>query len=196
MLAAAPLSPAPLFPLLDGALPAGVVELSAPRALGATALAARAVALAHARDARAFCAWCDPDRTLHAPGLAQRGVDLARLLVFCPTRKDASRAAVKAVASGAFDVVVIDVDAAGETGARRRGEPLFVRKLALGAEKSGATVVLLVDALARKPEPWPVALRLEIERAPDALFVRVGKDRHGRLGLAKARVPMELVDAG
>jgi hypothetical protein len=48
----------------------------------------------------------------------------------------------------------------------------------------------------KKSEPWPVALRLELERDPDSLFVRVGKDRHGKIMLAKARIPLELRDAG
>jgi hypothetical protein len=185
------------IPIVDGSLPAGVVELSAPRALGgATSLAVRAMAAAHARDPRSWCAWIDPEQNLHAPGLAQRGVDLARLLVVRPERKDVQRIAIKTVQSGAFDVVAIDVDSVGEMGIRKRKDALFVRKLALGAEKSGAAVLLLVDSLSKKSEPWPVALRLELERSPDSLFVRVGKDRHGRLVLAKARIAMDLQDAG
>jgi hypothetical protein len=106
------------------------------------------------------------------------------------------RIAIKTVQSGAFDVVVVDVDPVGLSGIRKKKDALFVRKLALGAEKSGATVILIVDALAKKSEPWPVALRLELERSPDSVFVRVGKDRHGKLMLAKARLPMDLQDAG
>lgn len=199
------------IPIVDGTLPSGVIELSAPRALGSsTRLAAFAIATAHARDPRAWCAWIDPEENLHAPGLAQRDVDLARLLVVRPERKnfpprgeakggrntDVQRIAIKTVQSGAFDVVVVDVDPVGMTGIRKKKDSLFVRKLALGAEKSGVTVILLVDSLAKKSEPWPVALRLELERSPDSVFVRVGKDRHGRLMLAKARLPMDLRDAG
>jgi hypothetical protein len=185
------------IPILDGSLPSGVVELSAPRSLGSsTRLAAFAVATAHARDPRSWCAWIDPEENLHAPGLSQRDVDLARLLVVRPSRNDLQRIAIKSVASGAFDVVVVDVDPVGICGIRKKKDSLFVRKLALGAEKSGATVILLVDSLAKKSEPWPVALRLELERSPDSVFVRVGKDRHGRLMLAKARLPMDLQDAG
>ncbi len=184
------------IPIFDGTLPSGVVELSSARALGGTSVATIAIASAHARDPRAWCAWIDPEATLHAPGLAQRDVDLSRLLVVRPERKDAQRITIKTVASGAFDVVVVDVDPVGAPGVRKRKDALFVRKLALGSEKSGATVLLLVDSLTKKSEPWPVALRLELERTPDALFVRVGKDRHGRIMLVKARIPMELRDAG
>ena len=185
------------IPIVDGTLPSGVVELSAPLSLGSsTRLAAFAVASAHARDPRSWCAWIDPEENLHAPGLVQRDVDLARLLVVRPERKDLQRIAIKTVQSGAFDVVVVDVDPVGLPGARKKKDALFVRKLALGAEKSGATVILLVDALAKKSEPWPVALRLELERTPDSVLVRVGKDRHGKLMLAKATLPMDLRDAG
>lgn len=185
------------IPIFDGTLPSGVIELSSALSLGgATSVAAVAIAAAHARDPRAWCAWIDPEATLHAPGLAQRGVDLARLLVVRPERRDVQRIAIKTVASGAFDAVVVDVDPVGILGIRKRKDALFVRKLALGSEKSGASVLLLVDSLAKKSEPWPVALRLELERSPDSIFVRVGKDRHGRIMLAKARFPMELRDAG
>lgn len=185
------------IPIVDGSLPSGVIELFAPRALGgATLLSARAISLAHARDPRAWCAWIDPEANLHAPGLLQQGVDLARLLVVRPDRKDVQRIAIKTAASGAFDVVAIDVDAVGLPGQRKRKDALFVRKLALGAEKSGAIVILHVDSLAKKSEPWPVALRLELERDPDSLSIRVGKDRHGKLVLAKTRIAMGLRDAG
>ena len=44
--------------LPDGGLPRGVVELAAPRALGGGAsIALAAVRAAHARNARAWCAW-------------------------------------------------------------------------------------------------------------------------------------------
>lgn len=176
--------------LPDGGMPRGVVELTAPRALGgSTSVALALVAQVHASDARAWCAWIDPEATLHAPGVAAAGVDLTRLLVVRAPRGEVARVAVKVVASGAFDAVVIDVDAVpGATPEERVSFPstTVVRKLALAAEPSGATVVLLTDASRPRAAPWPVALRLELSRpAPCDLAVRVGKDKRARIGLAK-----------
>lgn len=181
--------------LPDGGLPRGVVELASPRAMGGpTTIAAAAVRAAHAADPRAWCAWIDPASTLYGPGLAAAGVDLARLLVARPAAKDVARVAVKIAQARAFDVLVVDADALdgeGEGRGRRgwRGD-VIVRKLALLAEEGGVTVVLLTDVGARRQLPWPVALRLELARpGPDALVVRVAKDRRGRIGLART-LPM------
>ena len=52
-----------------------------------------------------------------------------------------------------------------------------MRKLALGAESAGTTVVLLTDSSRPRATQWPVALRLELSRPePASLAVRVGKD--------------------
>jgi len=183
--------------LPDGGLPRGVIELSAPGALGgATSVALAAVRAGQARAPGAWCAWMDPEGTLHAPGLVASGVDLARLLVVRVPRAELPRVAVKVVASGAFEVVVVDVDVVGgagasaraEAGKGRRGWPpeVLVRKLALAAEPSGATVLLSTDATRPRAVPWPVALRLELSRpGAGTLSVRVGKDRRGRTGAAR-----------
>ncbi|MCL2448639.1 MAG: recombinase A [Polyangiaceae bacterium] len=188
--------------LPDRGLPRGVVELSAPRALGgATSIALAAVRAGLARGQSAWCAWVDPEATLYAPGVFAAGVDLARMLVVRAPRANFARAAVKLVASGAFEVVVVDVDPVPDASAppegvesqrlsalrRRPIKPeVFVRKLALAAEPSGATVLLLTDACVPRATAWPVALRLELTRpSRDDLTVRVAKDRRGRVGLAK-----------
>jgi hypothetical protein len=182
--------------LPDGGLPQGVVELSAPHALGgATSVALAAVRAAHAKDARAWSAWIDPEGTLYAPAAARAGVDLARLLVVRPPRRDLARIAVKVAASGAFDVVVVDADAvpgagAQAVGSRRGHAEVFVRKLALVAEETGATILLVTDSTLHRAAPLPVALRLELLRAcPERMQLRVAKDRRGRIGLKKT-VPM------
>jgi recombination protein RecA len=206
--------------LPDGGLPRGVVEIASRHALGGpTRLAARAVAAVHERSARSWCAWLDPEATLHAPGLARVGVDLARLFVVRPPRADLGRIAVKVARAGAFEAIVVDMDAVlgveaawlapfPGTGARsasgsgsssgsrsarsRRPLPpeIVVRKLALAAEEGECTIVLLTDASAPRSVPWPVALRLELERRPDALGVRVAKDHRGRASLARTWVPI------
>jgi hypothetical protein len=189
--------------LPDAGMPRGVVELSAPHALGgATSVALALVGSVHAASARAWCAWIDPEATLHAPGVAAAGVALERMLVVRAPRGELARVAVKVVASGAFDVVVIDVDAVpgaaratpGKSNERAGRAPRggaaaderVVRKLALAAEPSGATVLLLTDSSRPRAAPWPVALRLELSRpGPTELAVRVGKDKRARIGLAK-----------
>jgi len=166
--------------LPDGGLPRGVVELAAPHARGgATSVALAAVRAGQARGKGAWCAWIDPEGTLHAPGVVAAGVELARMLVVRAPRAGVARAALKAVASGAFEVVVIDLDEVA------RGEVL-VRKLALAAEPGGTTVLLLTDSTRPRGAPWPVTLRLELSR-PDVrtLSVLVAKDRRGRVHPAR-----------
>ncbi len=189
--------------LPDGGFPRGVVELAAPRALGGGAsIALAAVRAAHVRNAKAWCAWIDPEGTLYAPGLVAAGVDLPRLLVVRPPRAELARVAVKIAASRAFDVIAIDMDpvpgavvpepsSARSPGSRKRAWPseVLVRKLALLAAEGGATVLLLTDATTPRAIPWPVALRLEIARTPESIALRVAKDRRGRGGLAKT-VPL------
>jgi hypothetical protein len=187
--------------LPDGGLPRGVVELSAPRALGgATSVALAAVHAGQTRAETAWCAWVDPEATLHAPGVVAAGVELERLLVVRAPRAQLGKTAVKVVASGAFEVVVVDVDAvtgaapapaapakgSSRTPSRGWAPEVLVRKLALAAEPTGATVLLLTDASRPRAVPWPVALRLELSR-PDActLTLRIAKDRRGRVGLAR-----------
>ena len=186
--------------LPDAGLPRGVVELASPRAIGGgTAIALSAIRAAHAKDARGWCAWIDPEGTLHAPGVAMAGVDLARMLVVRPPRSELARVAVKVASARAFDVIVIDMDpipgavssASQKSGARRVNRKkawpseVVVRKLAILAEEGGATVILLTDAQSPRAMPWPVALRLELSRSPDALAIRVAKERQGRVGLVK-----------
>ena len=167
--------------LPDGGLPRGVVELAAPHARGgATSVALAAVRAGQARGKKAWCAWVDPEGTLHAPGVIAAGVALERMFVVRAPRAGLARAALKVVASGAFEVVAIDLDAPP------RAE-MLVRKLALAAEPSGATVLLLTDSMRPRPVPWPVSLRLELSR-PDlhTLSVRVARDRRARVTPAKA----------
>lgn len=190
--------------LPDGGLPRGVVELAAPRALGGGAsIALAAMRAAHLRDPRAWCAWIDPEGTLYAPGVTAAGVDLERLLVVRPPRAELARVAVKVAGARAFDVVAIDVDpvpgaVVGAGNGKRpasksaRAWPMdvLVRKLSILAQEGGTTLLLLTDASAPRVIPWPVALRLEIARVPDAIKLRVAKDRRGRVGLAKT-VPLK-----
>jgi len=164
---------------------------------GATSIAIAAMRALHASDAQAWCAWITPAHvdvpSLYAPALVQAGVDLERLLVVRPEPQALARTAVKVASSGACALVVIDAphrsDLGGPKTSSKRTTPgaapahdagaVVVRKLALAAEENGTTSLLLTSALAPRAVPWPVAMRLEVERRPDALSIRVTKDRRG-----------------
>lgn len=184
--------------LPDRGLPRGVVEIASPPARpvvagakhaplrgGATTLALAAASAVHAQDPRSWCAWITPSDAplLYAPAVVQAGVDLARLLVVRPSPAALARTAIKVASSGAFDLVV--TDAPSGLGGRLVGRTkvdgaVVVRKLALASEEKGTTSLLLTNAYESRETPWPVALRLEVERRPEALAVRVTKDRRGR----------------
>ncbi|MFO0680114.1 MAG: recombinase A [Polyangiaceae bacterium] len=181
--------------LPDGGLPVGVVEIAARHGLaGATVTALAAVRAAHAADEEAWCAWIDPSGTLHAPGAAMAGVALDRLFVVRPPREALPTIAVKIARAKAFAILVVDFEAPLPVPKRRGKRPrpspdavaeLFVRKIALLAQDVGMTVLLLTDADERRAAPLPVALRLELAQSSTGIDVRVGKDRHGRIGAAK-----------
>jgi len=185
------------WPELDAALPdhgfpKGVVELTAPHGLGGgTSIALAVVRAAHKRDVRAWCAWIDTEGTLYAPGVAKAGVDLDRLLVVRAPPEDAGRIAAKVANARGCEVIVVDLPRRATKRGRALRPEVLVRKLALAAEESGSTILLLTDALASRDLPWPVALRLELGRAPEHLVVKVAKDRRGRVGQGKVIVPMK-----
>ena len=166
---------------------------------GATTIAISAMRSVHAADEHAWCAWITPAHagmpSLYAPALVQAGVDLDRLLVVRPSPQALARTVVKVAASGAFALVVIDVPhrndfgvtrssskssrGAAELGGALDAGAVVVRKLALAAEESGTSSLLLTSALSPRSVPWPVAMRIEVERRPNALSLRVTKDRRG-----------------
>jgi len=192
--------------LPDRGLPKGVVELATSRGLGgATRVALAAVRAAQMRSPDAWCAWLDPEGSLYAPGVTRVGVDPRRLLVVRPPRRDLGRVAVKLGQARAFDVLVLDYNPVAlaqspspqprvRGGSPRRSvrPEVLVRKLALLAEEGGCTVLLLTDTTDARPAPWPVALRLELSRAPGTLSVKVTKDRFCRLGSARIAWPAHL----
>jgi hypothetical protein len=101
---------------------------------------------------------------------------------------------VKVANAHACEVVVVDATwfvSAEQRGRKGVSPEILVRKLSLAAEQGGSTVLLLTDSLAPRAIPWPVALRLELGRAPGHLVVKVGKDRRGRVRGDKAIVPMK-----
>lgn len=184
--------------LPDHGLPRGVIEIASPVGRegamhgGATTIALSAIRAAHVKDAQSWCAWVTDVAapSLYAPAVVQAGVDLDRLLVVRPDPASLARTVVKVAASGAFDVVVIDAQQAagldgrlpgeGKTSRSRVDGSVVVRKLALASEEKGTSFLVLTNVYAPRAVPWPVALRLEVERRPEAIALRITKDRRGR----------------
>ena len=168
-----------------GGLPSGVVELAAPEGLArSTHLALKACATAQRAHEGISCAFIDPSRTLHAPGVAQQGVDLGRMLIVQPPPDDVARAAVRLTSSGLFARVV--VDRWGTPGAsvssRRIRWSIAVRRLALAAERHETTILLLSDLDQARRDTLPVAMRIELTRPEiDRLSLRIVKERRGRI---------------
>ncbi len=165
------------LPDLDALLPGGglargaVTELVAPRGLGlSTALAMHVVALA--QQAGGWAAAIDPACTLHGPGVAAHGVDLARLLVVRPPLEGAARAALRVAAAGP---AVLVVDVGGVPGARLTDTlapwVALVRRLATAG--ADTVTLLLTHRDASRALPLPVASRLELtQEQPGRLLLR------------------------
>lgn len=184
--------------LPDHGLPRGVIEIASPVTRGgalqggATTVALSAIRAAHRADEKAWCAWITDatSPSLYAPAVVQAGVDLDRLLVVRPDHASLARTVVKVAASGAFDVVVIDAQQAsgldgripgeGKTSRSRASGSVVVRKLSLASEEKGTAFLVLTNVYAPRAVPWPVALRLEVERRPEAIALKITKDRRGR----------------
>lgn len=99
---------------------------------------------------------------LHGPGLAEIGLDPARLVVGVPeTPLDLLRAAAEVVRCAAVSVAVIEL--------WRRPRPLDLtasRRLAVAAETSGVTALLL--RIAAEPTPSAAQTRWRVAAAPSA----------------------------
>jgi len=194
-----PLGFAPIdHQLPDGGLPKGaLVELSVQ---GAAALAT-SVGLSACRSAQqasdklggstSWCAFIDPSGSLYAPGVAQAGVKLERLLVVRPPLEALSRVALRVVESQCFAVIVIDT--VGVPGAELN-VPLgkwsrIVRRLNLALEGSQSTVLLITDSAARRPLTLPVAQRIDFQRTQaHKLILQVVKDKRGRVSMPRSVV--------
>ncbi len=192
------------WPELEGCLPDGgllrghVVQLAAlhPGAL-TTTLALKACAQAQQQGHAVgtdepWCAFIDASKSLHAPGVAEFGLRLDRLLVVNPEPQALASVALRVVRSSVFAVVVIDVIATlGANSARSLNAWVrTVRQMALSLEGQRTVVLLLTDATTRAPLPLPVAQRIELKRSHlNQLELRVAKDRWGRI-TGWRRVPL------
>ena len=176
--------------LPDFGLPRGVTEIAAPNAHGGgTTIALAAIRAAQKRGSHVHCAWIEAAHgpKLHAPEVLASGVDPARLLVVRAPREALARVCVKVLSTGAFALVTVAQGAHERAeGPRARGiDERAVRRFSLAAEESSARVLLLTDSFAAHG-PWPISLRLEVERLPESIHLRVARERRGRVGQTKS----------
>lgn len=188
---------------LDAVLPDGglawgqVSELCVAHPSYATSVSLLACARAQAEGREAtgeipWCAFVDPFGSLYAPGVAQAGVNLERLLVVRPSLQALSRLVVRLVEAQAFALVVVDTFshvarpiAKGTTQVDLAKWGNVVRRLNTVVANTHSAVLLITNKNAPRPLPLPVALRLELSCAePGVLKARVAKEKHGRVTLA------------
>lgn len=145
-----------------------------------------------ARDERAvpsprpLCAFIDPSSSLFAPGIAQLGVDLERLLILRPKPEAVERVAVRIAEAKVASVLIIDLRGAlAELPVNERRWQRTIRRLALAVKQVSTCVLVITSAEARHALPLPVAMRLEMSRvSSDSLALRVAKERTGRVSPA------------
>lgn len=177
---------------VDGLLPGGglprgaVVELCLRGGLAlGTTLALRACRAAQlAGGGRVWCGFIDPSGTLHAPGVASRGVDLDRLVVVRPSRSELSRVALRMAEARAFSLLVVDTVGTLDRPLDVHLGPWVrvVRRLGLALQGTESTVLLLTDPSARRSVALPVAQRLELHRRSEReLSLAITRDSQGRL---------------
>lgn len=175
---------------VDAVLPAGgfprgaLSELAGGRASGKTAVA---LSLFASLEPHELAAYVDGRAELYPPAAAERGVDLARLLVVrpgasapapaAPGRARATpdvRAALWAaealLASGAFAAVAIDVP----VGAEIEGRDAVARRLQAAAERGGAVGLWLSGGSGLRV---PAAVRVELVREGERIVARRGASR-------------------
>jgi hypothetical protein len=122
--------------------------------------------------------------SLFAPGVAQLGIELDRLLVARPELKDVERVAVRIVEAKVVSVLVIDLRGAlaGDLSVDGPKWQRTIRRLSLAVKQMPTCVLVITRAEPRLALPLPVAMRLEFNRlSSDSFEVRVAKERTGRI---------------
>jgi protein ImuA len=160
--------------LPGGGFPRGALsELAGGRASGKTAVA---LSLFAALERHELAAYVDGRAELYPPAAAERGVDLARLLVVrpgapaAPDARAALWAAEALLASGAFGAVAIDVP----VGADIEGRDAVARRLQAAAERGGAVGLWLSAGSGLRV---PAAVRVELVREGDRILAQRGVAR-------------------
>jgi hypothetical protein len=133
---------------------------------------------------RPWCAFIDPTGSLFAPGVAQLGVELDRLLVVRPDLKSVERVAVRIAEAKVVAVLVIDLRGAlaGDLSVDGPKWQRTIRRLSLAVKHLPTCVLVITGGGPRLALPLPVAMRLELNRLScDAFELRVAKERTGRI---------------
>jgi hypothetical protein len=163
------------FSELDALLPGGgwpqgaLTEVLAPRESTGTLSLLMPTLAALSRQGR-WLAYVMPPHIPYAPALAERGVDLSRLLwIRCRDEPQALWAVEQLLRSRVAGAVLAWPS---------RLQITDLRRLQLAAEEAGSWGVLF-----RPPgvadEPTPAALRLQVEPCPDGISVTILKRRGG-----------------
>jgi len=195
-------------PALDALLPDGglswgqVIELCVAQPSYATSISLLACARAQqeglqATGAMPWCAFFDPFASLYAPGAAQAGVNLERLLVIRPPLDALARLAVRVVEARAFALIVVDTFSfTGDPVAKGAGKGVaqinlakwanVVRRLNGVVANTHSSVLLITDKNAYRPLPLPVALRLDLScNSPGLLKAEIAKEKYGRISQSR-----------
>lgn len=167
------------FAELDASLPGGgwpvgaIAELMSD-AIGIGELGLLVPVLSRLARAGRYIAWIAPPYLPYAPGLAQRGVPLERVLLIQTASLQqslwATEQALRCPAVGAvlaWPAYIVDKN---------------VRRLQLAAAAGGSLGILYRPPEAAR-ESSPAALRLRLHALPDGLAVEIQKSRGGRAGL-------------
>lgn len=154
--------------LPDRGWPAGALSEVLVRTLASCELALVLPALAALTRAGREVALVGPAELPYAPGLAERGVDLERLLVVRgASGKEQAWAAEQSLRSGACAAVALW---------SRRLDVRAVRRLQLAAQQGGACGWLF-RTLGASAVPSPAPLCLVVEPSPRGMWVEVRKCR-------------------
>lgn len=172
--------------LTQGRLPKGALielALDGGYSLG-TSLALRACKAAQKNDFQEspWVAFIDPSASLFAPGVAQCGVNLRRLLVVQPEPEQLERIILRIVESSIFPLVVIDLSGTPQFGVELQEQRLIrvIRRITKALEESERSVLLLTSSLQKRQLPLPVTQRIELTRhSADEFIFEVKKDRSG-----------------
>lgn len=176
--------------LLGGGFPKGQVSaLSGALGAGASSFLAGAMALATASGE--CCAWVVGAEGVAAPALAERQVDLSRLLVVRADGGDAAWAAMLLARSGAFSLVGVD----WPTGGLPSGA---IHRLVDAARAGGTAVVLICRGPAASAflqvrievglDRWPARERME--RPVRRMRLWVERSRQGGEASCELLVPL------
>ena len=161
--------------LPDRGWPVGALSEVLVRALGSCELALVLPALAALTRAGCEVALVGPANLPYAPGLADRGVDLERVLVVRgASGEEQAWAAEQSLRSGACAAVALW---------SRRLDARAVRRLQLAAQQ-GSACGWLFRTLGALAAPSPAPVRLEVEPSPRGVRVEVRKCRGGHSGSA------------